>query len=65
VQEAFHEAEERIVDAWRFGETTEAREEAWYRLQALGVIEKELRIFSDDGQVAEESLRREGEAPTQ
>lgn len=65
VREAFYNLEANIVQEWKRAQTTQDRENAWFRMRAALGIAEELGIIRNDGKIAIESLRREGQASTQ
>ena len=52
----FARAEAVFLKALRAGTTTAARDDAWYRLQALEQVHAELRATVGSGQMAERRL---------
>ena len=58
LQDAFREADDNFVRAWRDSEKPEQREQLWYQLHALAEVQRVLRSFVDRAAVEEHRLKR-------
>ena len=51
-------AEDQCVQEWKTGQTAEAREGAWIRLQGLRAIERQMQATVERGQQAQKRIDR-------
>lgn len=61
MKQAFREAESKIISEWINSQEDDhwSRETAYYRLHALYSVQKELKIFLDNGSIAARILEKE------
>lgn len=53
------DAESACVHDWKTGQTAEARESAWIRLQGLRSIDRQMQVTIERGQLAQRAIDAE------